>query len=40
MAKVGYEPEGSTPRELADHIRAELALYRKLIKLVGFKDES
>ena len=40
MAKVGYEPEGSTPRELAEHIRAELALYRKLIKLVGFKDES
>ena len=40
MAKVGYEPEGSTPRELAEHIRAELALYRKLIKLVGFKDEA
>jgi tripartite-type tricarboxylate transporter receptor subunit TctC len=39
IATVGYEPEGSTPRELAQHMKAELALYRKLVKTIGFKDE-
>ena len=39
IASVGYEPEGSTPRQLADHIGAELALYKKPIKTIGFKDE-
>lgn len=38
MARVGYEPEGSTPEQLAEHIRAELARYAKLIKLIGFKE--
>ncbi|MGE5522403.1 MAG: Bug family tripartite tricarboxylate transporter substrate binding protein [Rhodospirillaceae bacterium] len=39
IANVGYEPEGSTPRELTQHIKAQLALYRKLIRTIGFKDE-
>ncbi|MCW5576638.1 MAG: tripartite tricarboxylate transporter substrate binding protein [Burkholderiales bacterium] len=39
MMKVGYEPEGSTPRQLAEHIKAELARYAKLIKAIGFKEE-
>jgi tripartite-type tricarboxylate transporter receptor subunit TctC len=39
MARVGYEPEGSTPAQLADHIKAELARYNKLIKAIGFKEE-
>lgn len=39
MARVGYEPEGSTPAQLAAHIKAELARYAKLIKAIGFKEE-
>lgn len=39
MARVGYEPQGSSPRQLAEHITAELARYKKLIKTVGFKEE-
>lgn len=38
MMKVGYEPEGSTPRQLAEHIKAELARYAKLIKDIGFTE--
>ncbi len=39
MARVGYEPEGSTPAELAAHIKAELARYAKLIKAIGFTEQ-
>ncbi len=39
MARVGYEPEGSTPQQLAEHIKAELARYARLIKVIGFKEE-
>jgi tripartite-type tricarboxylate transporter receptor subunit TctC len=39
MARVGYEPGASTPRQLAEHIRVQLALYKKLIKATGFKEE-
>lgn len=39
MARVGYEPEGSTPQQLADHIKAELARYAKLIRVIGFREE-
>lgn len=39
IARVGYEPEGSTPQQLAEHIKAELARYAKLIKVIGFKEE-
>jgi tripartite-type tricarboxylate transporter receptor subunit TctC len=38
MMKVGYEPEGSTPRQLAEHIRDELARYAKLIRAIGFTE--
>lgn len=38
MMRIGYEPAGSTPRQLAEHIRAELARYAKLIKAIGFKE--
>lgn len=39
IARVGYEPEGSTPPQLAEHIKAELARYARLIKVIGFKEE-
>ncbi len=39
IARVGYEPEGSTPQQLAEHIKAELARYTKLIKVIGFREE-
>jgi tripartite-type tricarboxylate transporter receptor subunit TctC len=39
MMRVGYEPEGSTPAQLAAHIKAELARYGKLIKAIGFTDQ-
>lgn len=39
MARVGYEPEGSTPAQLGAHIKAELARYAVLIKTIGFKEE-
>jgi tripartite-type tricarboxylate transporter receptor subunit TctC len=38
MMRIGYEPAGSTPRQLAEHIRAELARYARLIKAIGFKE--
>ncbi|MCW5605380.1 MAG: tripartite tricarboxylate transporter substrate binding protein, partial [Burkholderiales bacterium] len=39
MARVGYEPLAGTPRQLAEHIKVELARYSKLIKTIGFKEE-
>jgi tripartite-type tricarboxylate transporter receptor subunit TctC len=39
MVKVGYEPAGSTPQQLAEHIRSELARYAKLIKAIGFSEQ-
>jgi len=39
MMKVGYEPEGSTPQQLAAHIRSELARYAKLVKAIGFTEQ-
>lgn len=39
MARVGYEPEGSTPAQLAAHIKAELTRYAILIKTIGFREE-
>jgi tripartite-type tricarboxylate transporter receptor subunit TctC len=39
MARVGYEPEGSTPQQLAEHIKSELARYAKLIRAIGFREE-
>lgn len=39
MARVGYEPEGSTAAQLAAHIKAELARYAILIKTIGFKEQ-
>ena len=39
LASQGYNPESSTPQQLADYIKAELARYGKLIKTIGLKDE-
>ncbi len=39
MMKVGYEPAGSTPQQLADYIRSELARYAKLVKTIGFAEQ-
>ena len=35
----GSEPIGSTPKELADHIAAEIARWTKVIKAIGLKVE-
>lgn len=39
MAVDGSETVGSTPKELAAHLAAELARYSKLIKAIGLKVE-
>ena len=39
MVRVGYEPAGSTPQQLAEHIRSELARYARLIKAIGFSEQ-
>ena len=39
MAADGTEAVGSTPKELAAHLAAELARYSKLIKAIGLKVE-
>jgi tripartite-type tricarboxylate transporter receptor subunit TctC len=35
----GSEPIGSTPRELAEHIAAEIARWTKVVKAIGLKPE-
>ena len=35
----GSEPIGSTPKELADHVAAEIARWTKVIKAIGLKVE-
>ena len=35
----GYEPEASSPQQLADLIKSELARYAKLVKVTGLKIE-
>jgi tripartite-type tricarboxylate transporter receptor subunit TctC len=37
LAAQGMEPVGSTPAQLADHIRTELAKWEKIVKLSGAK---
>ena len=37
LAADGSEALGSTPKELAAHLAAELARYSKLIKAIGLK---
>jgi tripartite-type tricarboxylate transporter receptor subunit TctC len=39
MASQGYDPGASTPQELAERIRSELACFGKLIKTIGLRDE-
>jgi tripartite-type tricarboxylate transporter receptor subunit TctC len=39
LSADGSEPIGSTPRELADHLSAEIARWSKLIKAIGLKAE-
>jgi tripartite-type tricarboxylate transporter receptor subunit TctC len=39
LTSQGYEPEGSTPQQLGEHIRREHARYGKLIKAIGFREE-
>jgi len=39
FAGLGLEAVGSTPEEYAEHLRAELAQYSKLIKSIGLKLE-
>jgi tripartite-type tricarboxylate transporter receptor subunit TctC len=37
LLQAGVEPIGSTPAQLADHIRAELAKWAKVIKTAGVR---
>jgi tripartite-type tricarboxylate transporter receptor subunit TctC len=39
LAGQGYEPESSTPQQLGDYVKIELARFGKLIKAIGLKDE-
>ncbi len=39
LAAQGYDPEASTPQQLADTIKVEYARFAKLIKAIGLKDE-
>ncbi len=39
LASQGYEPESSTPQQLAEYLKAESARYSKLIKIIGLKEE-
>jgi tripartite-type tricarboxylate transporter receptor subunit TctC len=39
MGSQGYDPANSTPQELAERIKSELARFGKLIRAIGLKDE-
>jgi tripartite-type tricarboxylate transporter receptor subunit TctC len=39
LAAQGFVPETSTPQEFADHIRSELARFRKLVRAAGLPVE-
>ncbi len=39
LAVQGYDPEASTPQQLADTIKVEYARFAKLIKAIDLKDE-
>ena len=39
LAAQGYDPESSTPQQLADTIKVEYARFGKLIKSIGLKDD-
>jgi tripartite-type tricarboxylate transporter receptor subunit TctC len=39
LTSQGYDPAVSTPRELGEYIKVELARFGKLIKAIGLKDE-
>ena len=39
LSSQGYDPEVSTPQQLADYIKVEHARFGKLIRSIGMKDE-
>jgi tripartite-type tricarboxylate transporter receptor subunit TctC len=39
LSSQGYDPAVSTPQQLGDYIKVELARYKKLINTIGLKDE-
>ena len=39
LSAQGYDPESSTPQQLADTIKLEHVRFGKLIKSIGLKDE-
>jgi tripartite-type tricarboxylate transporter receptor subunit TctC len=39
LSAQGYDPESSTPQQLADTIKVEYARFGKLIKSIGLKDD-
>jgi tripartite-type tricarboxylate transporter receptor subunit TctC len=39
LSSQGYDPAASTPQQLGDYIKVELARYKKLINTIGLKDE-
>lgn len=38
LVQQGFEPEPTTPQELADYVRSEAAKYAKLLKSMGISD--
>ncbi len=39
LMALGYDAAASSPEQLGEHVKLELARYGKLIKTIGFKDE-
>jgi tripartite-type tricarboxylate transporter receptor subunit TctC len=39
LSSQGYDPEVSTPQQLADYIKVEFTRFGKLIRSIGMKDE-
>ena len=39
LSSQGYDPAISTPQQLGEYIKIELARYKKLITTIGLKDE-
>ena len=40
LAALGYDAAASSPEQLAEHVKVELARYGRLIKAIGFCDKA
>jgi tripartite-type tricarboxylate transporter receptor subunit TctC len=39
LATLGFTPEGGTPQEFGDFVKADIALWQKVVKETGVKVE-